>query len=50
MLLTSAAAARLEGRVAYEVWDTLPDGRLVTRFATSWATTPEQVAALAVLL
>ena len=50
VLLTPAAAAALEGKVAYEVWETLPDGRAVTRFATSWATTPEQIAALAALL
>lgn len=50
VLLTPAAAAALEGKVAYEVWERLPDGRAVTRFATSWATTPEQIAALAALL
>ncbi|MBQ7708723.1 MAG: low specificity L-threonine aldolase [Bacteroidales bacterium] len=50
ILLTPAAAARLEGQVAYEVWDTLPDGRMITRFATSWATTREQISALAALL
>ena len=45
-----AAAAALDGKVAYEAWERLPDGRAVTRFATSWATTPEQIAALAALL
>ena len=50
ILLTPAAAARLEGQVAHEVWDTLPDGRMITRFATSWATTREQISALAALL
>ena len=50
VLLTPAAAAALEGKVAYEVWERLPDGRAVTRFATSWATTPAQIAALAALL
>ena len=50
ILLTPAAARALEGKVAYEVWERLPDGRLVTRFATSWATTAEQVAQLAGLL
>ena len=50
VLLTPEAMQRLEGKVAYEVWDTLPDGRAVTRFATSWATTPEQVDALAHIL
>ena len=37
-ILTAAQRARLDGRVAYEVWDRLDDDRLVTRFATSWAT------------
>lgn len=47
VLLKPEAMARLEGKVAYEVWDRLADGRAVTRFATSWATTQEQIDALA---
>ena len=50
ILLPKEAAAALEGKVAYEVWEYLPDGRAVTRFATSWATTREQLSALAALL
>ena len=50
IILTPAAAKALEGKVAYEVWETLPDGRKVVRFATSWATTPEQVSQLSALL
>ena len=50
ILLDPAAMARLDGHVAYEVWERLPDGRAVTRFATSWATTPAQISALAALL
>jgi threonine aldolase len=50
VLLTPEAMQRLEGKVAYEVWDTLSDGRAVTRFATSWATTAEQVTQLEVIL
>ena len=50
ILLTPDAATALEGKVAYEVWERLPDGRAVTRFATSWATTAEQIAELAALL
>ncbi len=50
IILTPAAAKALEGKVAYEVWETLPDGRKVVRFATSWATTPEQIAQLSALL
>ena len=40
----------LEGKVLYEVWDTLPDGRYITRFATSWATPRENVELLAQML
>lgn len=50
ILLPMEAAAALEGKVAYEVWEYLPDGRAVTRFATSWTTTREQLSALAALL
>ena len=50
VLLGPETMARLEGKVAYEVWDRLPDGRAITRFATSWATTLEQIDALAALL
>ena len=50
ILLTPDAAKALEGKVAYEVWERLPDGRAVTRFATSWATTPEQIDELTALL
>ncbi len=49
-ILTPAQMHVLEGKVLYEVWDTLPDGRAVTRFATSWATTQEQVDLLDSLL
>ncbi len=50
VLLPPEAAAVLEGKVAYEVWERLPDGRMVTRFATSWATTEAQLSALEALL
>ena len=40
----------LEGRVLYEVWQELPGGRAVTRFATSWATTADAVQQLLSLL
>lgn len=50
IILTPEAARALEGKVLYEVWERLPDGRAVTRFATSWATTQEQVAALGALI
>ena len=50
VLLTPDAMKRLEGKVAYEVWENRPDGHAVTRFATSWATTKEQIEALSKLL
>lgn len=49
-ILTPEQMAYLNGKVAYEVWEKLPDGRCVTRFATSWATTKDSVAALALLI
>ena len=42
-ILTAGQMAALEGKVAFEIWERLPDGRSVTRFATSWATTPEAI-------
>lgn len=42
-ILTREQMYKLEGKVQYEVWEALPDGRAVTRFATSWATTVEQI-------
>lgn len=45
-ILTKAQMDALEGKVLFEVWEPLPDGRFVTRFATSWGTTQEQVDAL----
>ncbi len=49
-ILTASEVAALKDKVLFEIWETLPDGRFVTRFATSWATTPEQVDYLASLL
>lgn len=42
-ILTSSQMAALEGKVAFEIWERLPDGRAVTRFATSWATMEEAI-------
>ena len=42
-ILTSSQMAALEGKVAFEIWERLPDGRAVTRFATSWATREEAI-------
>ncbi len=49
-ILTASEVAALKDKVLFEIWETLPDGRFVTRFATSWATTPEQVDYLASML
>ena len=45
-ILTREQATRLGEDFLFEVWEKLPDGRLVTRFATSWATPPEHIRAL----
>ena len=49
-ILTRSQMDALEGKVLHEVWEVLTDGRYVTRFATSWATTDEQIGVLAGLL
>ena len=49
-ILTSEQIARLEGKVAFEIWEKLPDGRFVTRFATSWTTTVEAIESLQQLI
>lgn len=40
----------LEGKVGYEPWQELPDGRLVARFAVSWATREEDLDLLEAIL
>ena len=49
-VLTDAQIEYLNGKVAFEIWEKLPDGRTVTRFATSWATGAESVAELGGIL
>ncbi len=49
-ILTAEQAQALEGKVSYEVWSRLDDGRMVTRFASSWATPREHIDYLATLL
>ncbi len=49
-ILTQEQIDALEGNVAFEVWDKLPDGRFITRFATSWATPIEHIDVLAGLI
>ncbi len=42
-ILTEQQMQALEGKVLFEVWERLADGRAVTRFATSWATPEEHI-------
>lgn len=42
-ILTREQMKALEGKVLFEIWDTLPDGRVVTRFASSWCSIREQI-------
>ena len=42
-VLTEKQMEKLEGKVLFEIWERLPDGSCVTRFATSWATSREDV-------
>ena len=42
-ILTERQMQKLEGKVLFEIWERLPGGDCVTRFATSWATTREDV-------
>ena len=50
ILLDQATMDVLSPQVAFEIWEHRPDGRTVVRFATSWATTQEQLAALEAML
>ena len=49
-VLSAAQVDYLNGKVEFEIWEKLADGRYVTRFATSWATTKDSILSLAVLL
>ena len=49
-ILTSEQMSALEGKIAFEIWEKLPDGRFVTRFATSWATTHEAIEELRLVI
>ena len=50
IVLTEEEKARLEEKIVMGFWETLPDGRIVMRIATSWATTEENVEKLISLL
>ncbi|AKU65295.1 threonine aldolase [Schaalia meyeri] len=43
--LDQAGHDRLSRKVSYGIWETLPDGRLLARLGTSWATLEQAVAA-----
>ena len=49
-ILTSTQMEALKGKVKYEIWKPLSDGRVVTRFATSWATTKELIEELEIII
>lgn len=46
VILTRTQRERLLKDVAFEIWEPLPDDRLVCRFVTSWATTDAELHAL----
>ncbi len=50
VILSPAQMDNLRKEVLFEVWEPLPDGRFVVRFATSWATTEQQLSRLEELL
>lgn len=49
-ILSQQQISQLEGKVDFETWAYLEDGRVVTRFATSWCTPMEYVDKLRTLL
>ena len=50
VILSAGELARVREHAAVEYWETLADGRIAVRFATSWATTREDIEALAAVL
>ncbi len=50
VILDNETRDRLRQEVCFSIWEPLADGRTVVRFATSWATTEEDIDALAKLL
>ena len=50
IILDDAQMQRISQHAAFSRWEPLPDGRTVVRFATSWATTQEDIDALAAIL
>ncbi len=49
-IVTREFMESLDGKVVYDFWEWLPDGRAVIRFATNWATAEEDVRALCDIL
>ena len=49
-ILSKSQAEAIGEQVSFEIWEELPDGRLVTRFATSWATGQAQIDALSAIV
>ncbi len=49
-ILSKSQAEAIGEQVCFEIWEELPDGRLVTRFATSWATGQAQIDALSAIV
>lgn len=50
VVLENDAIRRLEGQVAFSIWEPVDENHTAVRFATSWATTPEMVDKLLELL
>lgn len=50
VILTDEQMQRIAKHAVFSRWEKLPDGRTVVRFATSWATTKEDIRALSEIL
>ena len=50
ILLENRKMAELEQKVKFSFWERTDENHTVVRFATSWATTPEDIEALAAIL
>ncbi|MBE5776407.1 MAG: aminotransferase class I/II-fold pyridoxal phosphate-dependent enzyme [Clostridiales bacterium] len=50
VILTDEQMQRIAHHAVFSRWEKLPDGRTVVRFATSWATTKEDIRALSEIL
>ena len=50
VILTDGQMQRIAKHAVFSRWEKLPDGRTVVRFATSWATTEEDIRALSEIL